>query len=132
MPKLIVDTSVFVTIFKREPLQERMEKLLGQAEGVIVPSTCLVELALLWRVAEDMFPWAGKLIERAGYEVVALSLAEMHLAAEAARRFGKGSGHRAGLNFGDCLVYAVAKHRDLPLLFVGDDFRHTDVTPALA
>lgn len=53
-------------------------------------------------------------------------------AVEAVGRYGKGSGHKAQLNFGDCLVYAVARHRDLPLLYVGDDFSHTDLTPALA
>lgn len=131
MPKLVVDTSAFVAIFKQEPLGGRMERLLGQAEGVIVPSTCLVELALLRRVAEDVFPWAGNLVEQAGYELVALSPAEARLAAGAARTYGKGSGHPAQLNFGDCLVYAAAKHRDLPLLYVGADFRHTDIASAL-
>jgi ribonuclease VapC len=45
--------------------------------------------------------------------------------------FGKGSGHPAGLNFGDCLTYGLAKATGQPLLFVGDDFAHTDLHPAL-
>ncbi|MGH8940325.1 MAG: type II toxin-antitoxin system VapC family toxin, partial [Actinomycetes bacterium] len=52
------------------------------------------------------------------------------LARAAYRDFGKGSGHPAGLNCGDCFAYALAKDRDEPLLFKGDDFGHTDVTPA--
>lgn len=43
----------------------------------------------------------------------------------------KGSGHKAGLNFGDCFAYALAKHTGEPLLFKGNDFGHTDITPAL-
>jgi hypothetical protein len=46
--------------------------------------------------------------------------------------FGKGSGHKAGLNFGDCFAYALAKSTGEELLFKGDDFGHTDITPALA
>ena len=131
MASLVIDTSAFVTIFKREPLQQQMEELLGQAEAVIVPASCLVELALLRRVADQMFPWADQLVRRAGYELVPISVAETVVAIDAARRYGKGSGHRAGLNFGDCVVYAVAKYRELPLLFAGDDFRQTDIIPAL-
>jgi ribonuclease VapC len=47
-------------------------------------------------------------------------------------RFGRGSGHAADLNLGDCFAYALAKTRNLPLLFKGDDFIHTDIVPALS
>jgi ribonuclease VapC len=50
---------------------------------------------------------------------------------EAYRDFGKGSRHRAALNFGDCFAYALAKTAGEPLLFKGDDFSHTDVSPAI-
>lgn len=54
------------------------------------------------------------------------------LAREAAQRdFGRGSGHPARLNVGECLSYAAAVQNGVPLLFKGDDFTHTDVTPAL-
>ncbi|TGP16848.1 type II toxin-antitoxin system VapC family toxin, partial [Mesorhizobium sp. M1D.F.Ca.ET.231.01.1.1] len=46
-------------------------------------------------------------------------------------RYGRGSHHRAALNMGDCFAYALAKTRNLPLLFKGDDFNHTDIQPAL-
>jgi ribonuclease VapC len=52
------------------------------------------------------------------------------IAREAYRDFGRGSGHPAGLNFGDCFSYALAKATGEPLLFKGDDFLHTDVRPA--
>lgn len=53
------------------------------------------------------------------------------LAADAFARYGRGTGHTAALNFGDCIAYATAIHLDVPLLFKGDDFRHTDVKAAL-
>ena len=55
---------------------------------------------------------------------------QARIAREAYRDFGKGSGHPAQLNFGDCFAYALAKDLGEPLLFKGDDFRHTDVRPA--
>lgn len=54
------------------------------------------------------------------------------IAADAADRYGRGSGHPARLNSGDCLSYAVAKHLDAPLLFKGDDFGQTDIRSAVA
>ena len=53
------------------------------------------------------------------------------IAREAYRDFGKGSGHPAQLNFGDCFAYALARDRGEPLLFKGNDFSHTDITPAI-
>lgn len=53
------------------------------------------------------------------------------MAREAYRDFGCGSGHPARLNFGDCFAYALARHLGEPLLFKGNDFAHTDITPAL-
>ena len=55
---------------------------------------------------------------------------QAEIARAAYRDFGKGSGHAAGLNFGDCFAYALAKAMREPLLFKGDDFSHTDVAVA--
>jgi ribonuclease VapC len=63
-------------------------------------------------------------------EIAAATLRQAEIAIEAFRRYGKGR-HRAALNIGDCFSYALAKAMDLPLLFKGDDFSHTDVEPAL-
>ena len=52
-------------------------------------------------------------------------------ASDAFDRFGKGIGHPAKLNFGDCMAYAVAKVHDVPLLYKGTDFAQTDIRPAL-
>lgn len=57
---------------------------------------------------------------------------QARIARQANRDFGRGSGHPARLNFGDCMSYALAKVRDEPLLYKGDDFGHTDIISALA
>ncbi len=63
-------------------------------------------------------------------EVRPVTIEQARLAREAYRDYGKGSGHPARLNFGDCFAYALAKDAGEPLLFKGDDFRQTDVTAA--
>src|SRR5690625_25537 len=65
-----------------------------------------------------------------GVEVVAVTAEQARIARAAYRDFGKGTGHPAALNFGDCFSYALSIERDHPLLFVGEDFVHTDVRVA--
>jgi ribonuclease VapC len=92
----------------------------------------LVEASL---VIEGRFGGGGAreldaLIARSRIQIGAFDGEQAALAREAFRRFGRGR-HPAGLNFSDCLAYALAKHLDEPLLFKGDDFAKTDVVPAL-
>ena len=70
------------------------------------------------------------LIAQTEIEVEAVTPQQADIARAAYRDFGKGSGHPAGLNFGDCFAYALAKSMREPLLFKGDDFSHTDVAIA--
>ena len=65
-----------------------------------------------------------------GVEVIPFTSEQARLAFEAFKHFGKGSGTKASLNYGDCFVYALAKELEAPLLFKGNDFAHTDITPA--
>jgi ribonuclease VapC len=67
------------------------------------------------------------LLAVAGIDLEPVTVAQAHLARAAYRDFGRGSGHPARLNFGDCLAYALAIDRREPLLFKGNDFSHTDV-----
>ena len=69
--------------------------------------------------------------KEASIAVEPVTLEQARLAREAYRDFGKGSGHPAKLNFGDCFAYALAKATGEPLLFKGDGFIHTDIAPAL-
>ena len=69
-------------------------------------------------------------LETLNITIAEVSAAQARLARAAYRDYGRGSGHRAGLNFGDCFSYALAADAKEPLLFKGDDFGHTDVCPA--
>ena len=72
-----------------------------------------------------------ELVDVAELRVEPVTHDQARIAREAYRDFGKGSGHKAGLNFGDCYAYALAKSAGEALLFKGNDFSHTDITPAL-
>lgn len=128
---MIVDSSGLLAIGRAEPdaaryaqtltLQKRTARLLSVAN--------YVETAIVVDAARD--PVASRrldqLLRAAGISVVAVSPEQGELARAAYRDFGKGSGHPARLNFGDCFAYALAKATDQPLLFKGDDFVRTDV-----
>ena len=69
-------------------------------------------------------------VARKSITIIAFDAAMFQAASDAFARFGKGRGHPAKLNFGDCMAYATAKVRAVPLLFKGSDFVHTDIKPA--
>ena len=71
-----------------------------------------------------------ELIERFKIVIEPVTATQAKIARQAYRDFGKGSGHRAGLNFGDCFTYALAREKREPVLWNGDDFGHTDLRPA--
>ena len=70
-------------------------------------------------------------LARARIQIAPIDETQARVALEARIRFGRGFGHAARLNYSDCFAYALAKTRNLPLLFVGDDFTHTDIVSAL-
>jgi ribonuclease VapC len=128
---IVVDTSALVRIFLKEPGFERYRRRLSESVIAYLPVSCYLEFTLLTHLGKDRRRWIDGLIESRSIILAPVEPEHGPIAADAAERYGKGSGHRAQLNFGDCLSYAVAKHRDLPLLYVGDDFPHTDVPAAL-
>ena len=71
------------------------------------------------------------LIADTSFEIVAFNPSHLNFAKSAYLKYGRGSGHPAKLNIGDCFSYALAKHKNAPLLFKGDDFVHTDIELAL-
>lgn len=130
---MIVDSSALVAIVLIEPGWERLRECLARVGDASVSAVSLVEAGM---VLESRLGPAGAvqlddLLLDAELTVVPFDEAQARLAREAFRRFGRGR-HPAGLNFGDCCVYALARSRGEPLLFVGDDFARTDVVPALA
>jgi ribonuclease VapC len=130
---VIVDTSALIAILRDEPeAQELVEALVDDPAPKISAGT-LLEASV---IADRMSPPMGarrfdRLVADLRLDVVALTESQAAVARAAYRDFGKGSGHAAQLNFGDCFAYALAATTGEPLLFKGDDFVHTDVTSAL-
>lgn len=130
---IVLDTSAIVAIAMEEPEGEIFDTLIAKNRTIIGTPTLLearlVLGGLMPSFAEDFL---DVLILRATVQPVAFTLQMYRFASDAFLRFGKGQGHPARLNFGDCQSYAVSKAHDAPLLFKGDDFVHTDVVPAYA
>jgi ribonuclease VapC len=128
---IVIDTSVIVACLAREPLSDIFFKRLLIAQCKIGTPTHVETALWLCRNGNDH---SQKLwTEINNLETVSLApfTADMaRWANHAVNLFGKGSGHKAQLNFGDCLSYGVAKALDAPLLFTGDDFTHTDLIAA--
>lgn len=130
---MVIDTSALVAMLSGEPEAERFE-ITVEADAVRLMSTAsYLETAI---VIESRFgePGGRELdlwLHRASVDLVAVHPEHAHAARVAYRKYGKGR-HRAGLNYGDCFSYALAKISGEPLLFKGDDFPHTDVTAAEA
>ena len=122
---IAVDTSALMAIVLLEPEARRcIDCVTVEAQVLVSAATVAEALIVAGRrgVAEEM----ARLIEGLGLEIVPVSGASARRSAAAYDRWGKGV-HPAGLNFGDCFAYELAKARRCPLLFVGRDFSQTDV-----
>lgn len=127
---MIVDTSALVAVVVREPGYEGLLKAITDPESAAAigtPTVAELALVLSARLGTDARSLVSGLLDHLGITTVPFSDAHWRAAAEAFWLYGRGR-HRAGLNFGDCLTYAVTSLADEPLLFVGDDFTHTDLT----
>ena len=112
---------------------ERLVEALAAAAGVAIGAPTLVEAAMVLIGKEGEASRLALARFLRDYEVTPIAFDDLHreVAVEAFGRYGKGH-HPAGLNYGDCMTYAIAKVADAALLFIGDDFARTDLTPALA
>lgn len=125
---MIVDASIVVAILKQEADASYYAKILEAQDEIEISAATVLEASLV--VGPRAQTKLTKLIHEAGIRVVAFDAAQADIARDAHIRYGRGSGSKARLNFGDCFSYALAKSTGLPLLFKGDDFTHTDLTPA--
>jgi ribonuclease VapC len=128
-----VDSSAIIAVLNDEPDALAFKEAFHEADHVLISTATLFETTCV--VVNERFPNGGTRLDEL-IDLLALSIIPFdanHLAAARAAysRFGRGSGHRANLNMGDCFSYALAKTRYVPLLFKGDDFVHTDIEPAL-
>jgi ribonuclease VapC len=130
---MIVDTSALIAILRDEPEASVMAQAIEDAAERRISAANWLEAAAVIDCSRD--PVASRrfdeLVDVARITVVPVTEAQARIARAAYRDFGKGSGHQAGLNFGDCFAYALAKDTGEPLLFKGRDFVHTDVVPAV-
>lgn len=129
---IAVDTSALVAIVLGEPERDGLLSILTDAESIALSAASLVEarLVLHRRSGPDMVTQLEEL--RLAYEMdtVPVDREQADIAHTAFTRFGKGTGHPAQLNYGDLFAYALAKSRNIPLLFRGADFAATDMIAA--
>ena len=130
---IVVDTSAIVAIAFAEPERETFVQVLQRADRVLISSVSVVEARMVvhGRRGQRAVVLVDDLLRLPMFDVVAPGPAEAEAAYAAFVAFGKGSGHAAGLNFGDVFSYALAKVRSLPLLYKGVDFSETDIASAL-
>lgn len=126
---MILDTSAVVAILAGEDEGPDFVRAIAAARRVSMSTATALEVSLVSRSGRSRAVNAW--IEAAGVELVPFDRTHLTVAQQAHATYGKGQGHPAQLNFGDCMSYALAKVTDEPLLFKGDDFTHTDITPAL-
>jgi ribonuclease VapC len=129
---MVVHTSALVAILRREPDWPRFLDAMTGAAPLRMSAASWVELSLviLGQLRPGALGEVDTLRRRLGLELIALDAPQATIAREALQRFGRGR-HTARLNLGDSFAYALAKHLGEPLLFKGDDFARTDITPAL-
>ena len=129
---MVIDSSALVAIIAGEPERRVFVELINLAGVRLVAAPTLLEtsMVLLGREGEMAVRAVRDFCTEARVEVVPFDQAQLELAIDAFRRFGKGR-HPAGLNFGDSFAYALAQATGEPLLFKGDDFAQTDVKRAL-
>jgi ribonuclease VapC len=129
---VIVDTSALVAIVVREPGHEMLLETLTDPSAnaaIGMPTVAELGLVLSARLRTDARLLVAGLLDQLDIATVPFVDEHWRAAVDAYLRYGRGR-HRAALNFGDCLTYAVASLAGEPLLFVGDDFTHTDLIAA--
>jgi ribonuclease VapC len=131
---MVIDSSALVALLLGEPETAGFVKAIAAASSCVVSAPSYLETAIviLARSGPNAQEKFDRLLNDLEIEVVPFARDQATLAITAYRQYGKGSGHAAGLNFGDCFSYALAKLRDEPLLFKGDDFSRTDLRIAIA
>lgn len=129
---VVVDASVFVAIFKGEADALGLTERAHSYKRRVISAATWLEAAM---VCEGVRKTGGgarfeRIVASLGAEIISLTPEHARLGLEAFKRFGRGRGAKASLNYGDCFVYALAKELGAPVLFKGDDFSQTDIQPA--
>jgi ribonuclease VapC len=129
---IVVDTSALIAILDKEPDAALYAEAIAEADTPLISAATLLELHIV--MLNRHGPRAAQIVERliqdAAFQIENFTAQHVELAREAYTRYGKGR-NSAGLNYGDCFSYALAKATGLPLLFKGRDFSKTDLVAAL-
>ena len=130
---MIIDTSALLAILRDEPDAPRYARALEDATTRRMSAGTFIEAAIVVDANRDpiLSRRLDQLLEEANIVIEPVTVEQARIAREAHRDFGRGSGHAARLNFGDCFAYALARSTGEPLLFKGLDFGQTDLTPAV-
>ena len=128
---MVADTSAFIAIVTNEPEREAFESVLAQDGDVLMSTASAVEfLIVAYARGDAVYQNALRILDQPLVTLIPLDEEQMHAAALTYQTYGRGY-HPAGLNCGDTFPYALAKMRGTPLLYKGDDFSQTDLTPAV-
>lgn len=126
---IAVDTSALIAIVLDEPDADTCIAALEAEDDILISAGTVAE-ALIVSARRNVVEELAKLIDGLGFEIVSVTPAAARRIAQAYERWGRGI-HPAGLNFGDCFAYEVAKEHACRLLYVGDDFAKTDIDGVL-
>jgi ribonuclease VapC len=126
---IVVDTSALIAIVLREGQAATCIDALEYEANVLLSAGTMAE-AFIVAARRHVIDEMANLINGLDLEIVTVTSASARRIGQAYEQWGKGL-HRAGLNFGDCFAYALAKEHACPLLFVGDDFARTDIKSVL-
>jgi len=130
---LVIDTSALIAILRDEPDAPAFASAIAAADQCHMSIASYVETGMIVDLARN--PIASRQLDRflhdANVELCPVTPEQGKIARLAYQDFGKGRGHPAQLNYGDCFAYALAIDMSVPLLFKGNDFAHTDVAIAL-
>ena len=130
---MIIDSSAMVSILKKEQDWLALLEAVNSADCVRFSAASYLETSIVLDKERDPVISAGldDLIEEAKIVIEPVTAEQARIARQAYRDYGRGSGHAANLNFGDCFSYALARVKREPILFKGDDFGHTDLRAAI-
>jgi ribonuclease VapC len=128
---MIVDTSAIIAVLRNEPDALEIGKAMHTAPSCRISAVTYVEAGVVTDSNKNpvLSRRFDEVLRDLHIRIEPVTTRQAEIARQAYRDFGKGR-HKAGLNFGDCFAYALAKDADEPLLFKGDDFRKTDVEVA--
>ena len=130
---MIIDTSAVIAILQDEPDADRLSRAMEDHGSPALSAATLVECYVVAarKGSQELIRIIEELLALIEAEIVPVDRRQAQHARDAYLAFGRGTGHPARLNFGDCFAYALARERNEPLLFVGNDFTHTDIQSAL-